>query len=105
MHGGAPQPTLGQYQARGAPVEVEGAGRSKAQLIVGIDFVSLHGQALARSLELNVSREQLSQASHSRSLLTRKPRKISLQSGQVQVIRPSKRYGRCCTVMSRAGAR
>ena len=41
MHGaGAPQPTLGQYQARGPPVEVEGAGRSKAQLIVGIDFVS-----------------------------------------------------------------
>ncbi|KAL8915168.1 MAG: hypothetical protein Q9171_000287 [Xanthocarpia ochracea] len=39
MHGAsAPQPTLGQYQARGAPVEVEGAGRSKAQLIVGIDF-------------------------------------------------------------------
>ncbi|KAL8642459.1 MAG: hypothetical protein Q9228_000847 [Teloschistes exilis] len=38
MHGGAPQSTLGQYQARGAPVEVEGAGRSKAQLIVGIDF-------------------------------------------------------------------
>ncbi|KAL8675502.1 MAG: hypothetical protein Q9168_000014 [Polycauliona sp. 1 TL-2023] len=41
MHGaGAPQPTLGQYPTRGPPVEVEGAGRSKAQLIVGIDFVS-----------------------------------------------------------------
>lgn len=37
--GSAPQPTLGQYPSRGAPVEVEGAGRSKAQLIVGIDFV------------------------------------------------------------------
>ena len=36
---GAPQPTLGQYGGRGAAVEVEGAGRSKAQLIVGIDFV------------------------------------------------------------------
>ena len=37
----APQPTLGQYGAgRGQAVEVEGAGRSKAQLIVGIDFVS-----------------------------------------------------------------
>ncbi|KAL9038785.1 MAG: hypothetical protein Q9214_005144 [Letrouitia sp. 1 TL-2023] len=36
--GSAPQPTLGQYPSRGAPVEVEGAGRSKAQLIVGIDF-------------------------------------------------------------------
>ncbi|KAL8969730.1 MAG: hypothetical protein Q9183_001859 [Haloplaca sp. 2 TL-2023] len=38
MHAGGPQPSLGQYQSRGAPVEVEGAGRSKAQLIVGIDF-------------------------------------------------------------------
>ena len=36
----APQSTLGQYGGRGAAVEVEGAGRSKAQLIVGIDFVS-----------------------------------------------------------------
>ena len=35
----APQPTLGGYGQRGAAVEVEGAGRSKAQLIVGIDFV------------------------------------------------------------------
>ncbi|MCJ1461425.1 hypothetical protein MMC07_000022 [Pseudocyphellaria aurata] len=36
----APQPTLGQYgPSRGQQaVEVEGAGRSKAQLIVGIDF-------------------------------------------------------------------
>lgn len=39
---GAPQPgmqpSMGQYGA-GRPAEVEGAGRSKAQLIVGIDFV------------------------------------------------------------------
>ena len=39
VHGGPAQPSLGQY-GRGAAVEVEGAGRSKAQLIVGIDFVS-----------------------------------------------------------------
>lgn len=39
QHNTTPQPTLGGYGARGAPVEVEGAGRSKAQLIVGIDFV------------------------------------------------------------------
>ncbi len=40
MHGaGPPQSTMGHYPGRGAPVEVEGAGRSKAQLIVGIDFV------------------------------------------------------------------
>jgi hypothetical protein len=38
VHGGPAQPSLGQYGGRGA-VEVEGAGRSKAQLIVGIDFV------------------------------------------------------------------
>lgn len=36
----APQPTLGQYGGRSQAVEVEGAGRSKAQLIVGIDFVN-----------------------------------------------------------------
>ena len=36
----APQSNLGQYGGRTAAVEVEGAGRSKAQLIVGIDFVS-----------------------------------------------------------------
>ena len=35
----APQPTLGPYGRQGQAVEVEGAGRSKAQLIVGIDFV------------------------------------------------------------------
>ena len=38
----APQSTLGQYGGRSQPVEVEGAGRSKAQLIVGIDFVREH---------------------------------------------------------------
>jgi hypothetical protein len=47
--GGYPQPGaaphgaphgLAQYGNRGPAVEVEGAGRSKAQLIVGIDFVS-----------------------------------------------------------------
>lgn len=39
--GGAPGPGIGQYGSRAAPVEVEGAGKSKAQLIVGIDFVSV----------------------------------------------------------------
>ena len=35
-----PPPTMNpQYGGRGGAVEVEGAGRSKAQLIVGIDFV------------------------------------------------------------------
>lgn len=39
IHGGVPQPTLAPYGRGPAAVEVEGAGRSKAQLIVGIDFV------------------------------------------------------------------
>lgn len=44
MHGaGAPQSMMGHYPGRGAPAEVEGAVRSKAQLIVGIDFVRLQG--------------------------------------------------------------
>lgn len=45
----APQPTLGQYGGRSQAVEVEGAGRSKAQLIVGIDFVrdrAFHGPCI-----------------------------------------------------------
>lgn len=43
----APQGTLGPpvpYAARNNAVEVEGAGRSKSQLIVGIDFVSAYFQ-------------------------------------------------------------
>jgi len=35
-------PGMGMYGNRGSAVEVEGAGRSKAQLIVGIDFVRLY---------------------------------------------------------------
>ena len=35
---GAPQ-GMNQYGGRGPAVEVEGTNRSKAQLIVGIDFV------------------------------------------------------------------
>jgi hypothetical protein len=50
---GAPPPAGGsiaaqQYANRNNAVEVEGAGRSKAQLIVGIDFVSIES-----SLEFN----------------------------------------------------
>ena len=41
VHGGPAQPSLGRYGGQDRPVEVEGAGRSKAQLIVGIDFVGL----------------------------------------------------------------
>jgi len=41
IHGGMPQPSLAPYGRGPQAVEVEGAGRSKAQLIVGIDFVRL----------------------------------------------------------------
>ena len=51
---GAPQPTLGGYGARGAPVEVEGAGRSKAQLIVGIDFVRTLRELCDRRFSLHL---------------------------------------------------
>lgn len=38
-----PQPAMGQYGPNPLrPAEVDGGNRSKAQLIVGIDFVSLH---------------------------------------------------------------
>ena len=49
-----------QYANRGA-VEVEGAGRSKAQLIVGIDFVS-RNTSPSTEPKLTKSREQLSPA-------------------------------------------
>ena len=52
-----PQPTLGQYGGRGAAVEVEGAGRSKAQLIVGIDFVSSRKHATLHD-ERSVHKEE-----------------------------------------------
>ena len=41
---GGPPGGMGIYGNRGSAVEVEGAGRSKAQLIVGIDFVSYVAQ-------------------------------------------------------------
>lgn len=52
----APQPTMGQYGGGRQVVEVEGAGRSKAQLIVGIDFVGpaivaiIHSRGLMNAL-------------------------------------------------------
>lgn len=50
MHNPPSQPsTMPQYAARGQAVEVEGAGRSKAQLIVGIDFVRSSPSAVATS--------------------------------------------------------
>ena len=70
----APQPTLGQYGGRGQAVEVEGAGRSKAQLIVGIDFVRNNTKSFSPTAKK--SRGLLSQVLLLRSLPTPKPRKI-----------------------------
>jgi hypothetical protein len=63
-----------QYANRNA-VEVEGAGKNKAQLIVGIDFVSVcaPGPALAG---LTVYRVLHSPAWPSHLRQTRKPRRI-----------------------------
>ena len=89
--GGAPGPGLGQYGSRGAPVEVEGAGKSKAQLIVGIDFVSTPGTCSDIMVTNAPNREQPSPESHSLLPQTQKQRRISLPNGQAQGIRRSKR--------------
>lgn len=93
MHN-APQPTLGQYGATRTQqaVEVEGAGRSKAQLIVGIDFVRRrrHG---ASHFDTNVSRrERHFPESRLLSQPIRKRKRTSSQNGRAQEIKPSKRY-------------
>lgn len=75
----------------GRAAEVEGAGRSKAQLIVGIDFVSR--KCTNDSMELMKSRVPLSPASLSPLRPTPRPRKTSLQNGLAPAIRQSKRYG------------
>ena len=85
----APQPTLGQYGARGQAVEVEGAGRSKAQLIVGIDFVSSNDSVTWRSAD--ATRELRSPGLPLPSLRTPKPKKTSSRNGRVREIRPSRR--------------
>ena len=89
----APQPTLGQYGGRGQAVEVEGAGRSKAQLIVGIDFVrKTSSNALALPSHLTLSRAPPFRVSHLHLRQTLKRKKTSSQNGLVQAIRLNKRY-------------
>jgi hypothetical protein len=95
---GAPVPPGGgsvaaaQYANRNNAVEVEGAGRSKAQLIVGIDFVS-HLFSI-REIVANSYRELLSPVSLSPSQPILKQRKISSQNGQAQDHIRNKRCGR-----------
>jgi hypothetical protein len=84
---GAPAPAGGgsiaaaQYANRNNAVEVEGAGRSKAQLIVGIDFVSIPS-SIAKNLS-NACRVRPSPVWHLRLRRTQKQRRISSQNGRV----------------------
>lgn len=82
--------------------EVEGNSRSKAQLIVGIDFVRISerrrlsggdtDKTREASLTYQLCREPLSQVSHLPLQQTMKQRKISFRNGQVLDHTPSRRY-------------
>lgn len=77
----APQPGIqqvtNQYPPGGRPAEVEGAGRSKAQLIVGIDFVRILSPSRGRTMANAFSRRaQPSRAWHSRSRRILRQRRI-----------------------------
>lgn len=82
---GTPIPPGGgnlHYPHRNNAVEVEGAGRNKAQLIVGIDFVSYPTpQIQPHRSHSNVDRELPSQVLPLPLRRTQKPRKISSQNG------------------------
>jgi hypothetical protein len=72
--------------------EVAGEGRSKAQLIVGIDFVSsLRHQRVAQQL-IRTNRAPPFPVSHSPSLPTLKPRRTSSPNGLARETKQSKRY-------------
>jgi hypothetical protein len=78
----------------GSVSEVAGEGRSKAQLIVGIDFVSsLRHQYVAQPL-IMTNRARPSPVSHSPSLPTLKPRRTSSPNGLARVTKQSKRYAK-----------
>jgi hypothetical protein len=79
------------YNRPSGMAEVAGEGRSKAQLIVGIDFVSSPRQHEAQQL-INPNRAPPSLASHSPLLPTPRPRKTSSPNGLARVTRQSKRY-------------
>ena len=86
------QPAGGQYGARNTAAEVEGNSRSKAQLIVGIDFVCIAHQCTQRSmLTIYDCRVPHSPVSHSPSLQAERPRKILSPSGRAQAHTPSRR--------------
>lgn len=75
----------------GRPAEVEGAGRSKAQLIVGIDFVRhLHPITIATTFT-DYTREQPSPAWHLPLRPIQRPKKTSLLSGLVRAIKRNRR--------------
>ena len=89
---GVPGAAPAAYNRTGA-AEVDGTGRGKAQLIVGIDFVCncsvhMHRHGVANGCP---RREPHSPASRSLSQPTTKPRKISLPNGPARETKPSKR--------------
>lgn len=111
---GAP---MAQYHRPGNPAEVEGNSRSKAQLIVGIDFVGTrpprHSPPNARvspqciavlaDQRLCTNRARHFRELHSLSRPTTKPRRISSPSGPVLAPTLSKRFGQttCRCTLSR----
>lgn len=76
--------------------EVEGTGPSKAQLIVGIDFVGHPLRDLARDssaiANLCIQRVLHSPGSHLPLRRTRRPRRTLSRNGRVLAIRPNRRF-------------
>ena len=101
---GAPTPhgPPAVYNRPNAMAEVAGEGRSKAQLIVGIDFVSssLRHQRAQKLTTTHSRRVPPSPVSHSLLRQTLRPRKTSLPSGLERATRPNKRFLRCSTTTS-----
>jgi hypothetical protein len=90
---GAPAPhgPPATYNRPSGMAEVAGEGRSKAQLIVGIDFVSSHRQHRAQRQLITPNRALPSPASHSPLRPTPRPRKTSSPNGLARATRQSRR--------------
>jgi hypothetical protein len=97
-YGGPPPAAAVQPYQRPGAVEVEGAGRSKAQLIVGIDFVSDKNPSATSIHPLRPRTDRCPRAQLSPALLLRlrriqRRKKISLPNGLARGIKPNRRYG------------
>ena len=101
---GVPGAAPAAYNRPGA-AEVDGTGRGKAQLIVGIDFVCncsvhMHRHGVANGCP---RREPHSPASRSLSQPTTKPRKTSLPNGPARETKPSKKSVKIKACLTAAG--